>query len=225
MGKRCLLVFVKYPELGNVKTRLSAEIGDERAVELYRVMVEDLLTTVKKLDMSVIICYDPKEKGIDLMKWLGAGPLYYAQEGRDLGARLENAFYYAYSKSFTDVMVIGSDMPDLSLQELNDAFDALDTTEAVIGPAHDGGYYLLGFNRSGFFLDVFKDIPWSTNMVYMETWSKIRKRGKMVEVLEEKSDIDTFFDLEHLWQKNLDTWFKDSKTMQWISEFGLFSEK
>jgi len=172
--------------------------------------------------MSVIVCYDPKESGLSMMKWLGAGPRYYAQTGADLGEKLENAFYHAYSKNFTDVAVIGSDTPDLSVTQINEAFDYLNQTEAVIGPANDGGYYLLGFNRGGFFLDVFKNIPWSTDMVYVETWSKIRKSGKVCEVLSEWNDVDTIFDLEDLYKKNKDTWFKDSKTMQWIRNDGMF---
>ncbi len=222
MGKRCLLLFVKYPEPGKVKTRLAAEIGEEKAVELYKLFIEDLLSTVKGLDMSVIVCYEPSDKGVDILKWLGAGPLYYAQTGADMGEKMENSFYYAYSKNFTDVVIIDSDIPDLSLDELNFAFDSLDNTESVIGPSDDGGYYLLGFNRGGFFLDVFKDIPWSTNMVYMETWSKIRKAGKMVEVLGERSDVDTFLDLEQLWLRNQDTWFKESRTFEWLKKEKMF---
>ncbi len=222
MSKKCVLLFVKYPESGNVKTRLGVDIGSFEATEVYRCFVEDILSTLKKLGMSIIVCYNPKEKGVEMMKWLGAGPLYYAQEGIDLGARLENAFYHAYSKGYTDVMVLGSDAPDLSIEVIEDAFERLNSTEVVIGPANDGGYYLIAFNRGGFFLDVFANIPWSTDMVYVETWAKIRKAGKMCEVLDEWGDVDTILDLEDLWGRNQDTWFKDSKTMQWITNKGLF---
>jgi uncharacterized protein len=223
MGKRCLLLFCKYPDIGKVKTRLAIDVGEIKALELYKCMVEDQIKTVKQLDMSIIICYDPKESGVSMMKWLGPGLLYYAQTGLDLGKKLENAFYYAYSKGFSDVAVIGSDSPDLSVEMINESFDLLDTTEAVIGPASDGGYYLLGFNRGGFFLDVFKDIAWSTNMVYVQTWSKIRATGKVCEVLDEWNDVDTILDLEDLYKRNQNTWFKDSKTMQWIGDQGLFN--
>ena len=222
MGKRCILLFVKYPEAGKVKTRLGVDIGMEEAAALYRQFAEDLLATVKKLHIPLIVCYSPKEKGIDCMKWLGAGPLYYAQSEGDLGTRLENAFYYAYSKGYQDVMVLGSDAPDLPVELLQDAFDRLDHSEVVIGPATDGGYYLLAFNRSGFFLDVFSGIPWSTDMVYVETWSKIRMAGKSCEVLEEWSDVDTTLDLEALWQRNQETCFKDSQTISWLREKKMF---
>lgn len=222
MTKKCILLFVKYPDAGKVKPRLIADLGADGAAELYKLFVEDLLSTLKKLGHSIIICYDPKEKGIDMMKWLGVGPLYYAQNGVDIGARLENAFYYAYSKGYNDVMVVGPDAPDLSQEVFEDAFERLNNTEVVIGPASDGGYYLLAFNRSGFFLDVFSNIPWTTEMVYVETWAKIRKAGKMCEVLEEKSDSNNFIDLEMMFRRNQDTEFKDSKTMQWITAKGLF---
>lgn len=222
MTKKCILFFIQYPQPGRVKPRLIPDLGEEGAAELYKLFVEDLFATLKQLGHTIIVCYDPKEKGVDMLKWLGVGPIYYAQEGVDIGARLENAFYYAYSKGFSDVMVVGPDAPDLSKEVFEGAFERLNSTEVVIGPASDGGYYLLAFNRSGFFMDVFNNIPWMTEMVYMETWSKIRSAGKMCEVLPEVSDANNFIDLEMFYRRNQNTWFKDSKTMQWIRSKGLF---
>ena len=146
----CILLFVKSPARGQVKTRLAADIGEDAAVGLYRCFVEDLVSTVGTLDAGLRLCFHPPETKQHFLQWLGEQHSYIPQTGDGLGERLKNAFTDAFEQGFSKVVAIGSDSPDLPESFLRQAFEELDSHDAVVGPSSDGGYYLIGFSEGSF---------------------------------------------------------------------------
>ncbi|MBI4228151.1 MAG: glycosyltransferase, partial [Deltaproteobacteria bacterium] len=130
-----LLIFVKYPEPGKVKTRLAKEIGARNAALLYRRMAEGIINDLSKLiDYRKIIFFDPPERKNDFMRWLNFnGFSYIEQEGDSLGERMSNAFRHAFSLGVDKAVVIGTDCPQISTQTILKAFEKLETSDVVIG--------------------------------------------------------------------------------------------
>ena len=190
----CIIVFLKYPEPGRVKTRLAADIGADAAVELYRRFVADTLATVDVLGVPVRIHFSPCDAASLVDDWLG--PVYdlTPQQGIDLGERMKVAFSAVFDEGFSRAVIIGSDSPDIPPHLYRQAFDALDGSEAVIGPATDGGYYLLGFRDSTFTPGVFDGIAWSTDRVFADTLAHLASAGRTVHRLPEWRDIDSIAD-------------------------------
>jgi rSAM/selenodomain-associated transferase 1 len=190
-----LLIFVKYPEPGKVKTRLAKDIGSENAALLYRKMAENTVYNLSKSsDYRKIIFFDPPERRSDVKRWLKINGLsFIAQEGNSLGERMSNAFSHAFSLGALKAVIVGTDCPQIRRETILKAFEKLDTSEAVIGPTYDGGYYLLGFSR--FIPQVFHDIDWSTNLVFDQTMQKLQHNSITSECLEMLRDVDTFEDL------------------------------
>jgi hypothetical protein len=195
-----LLIFVKYPEPGKVKTRLAENIGSENAALLYRKMAESLIYNLSKLaDYRKIIFFDPPERTNDVVRWLKFNGLsFMAQKGNSLGERMSNAFSHAFSLGAAKAVVIGTDCPQITTETIVKAFEKLEVSEAVVGPSFDGGYYLLGLRR--LIPEVFHEIDWSTNLVFDQTMKRLRHNGIKSECLEMLRDVDTVEDLtsDHL---------------------------
>ncbi len=187
--KIALLYFVKYPEPGMVKTRLAKSIGPIKAAQLYRRLAEtnyQVILEEKILDR--IIVYDPPEKEKDIKKWLAGARTYLPQEGQGLGERLAAAFGWAFAQGYERVMALGSDLLGLPYQNLFDGIASLQKTNVVIGPATDGGYYLIGMDQ--FYAGLFQDIPWSTPQVFAETLRRIKSQGLSFYQLGSLDDLD-----------------------------------
>jgi rSAM/selenodomain-associated transferase 1 len=199
--KRCILFFVKYPEKGRVKTRLAADIGEQAAVDIYSRFVTDLLETLGKTGVDTRVCIFPSEKEAAWRDWLGDNHTWYHQHGADLGAKMENAFADAFLKGYDEVLVIGSDSPDLSVSILQASFMELGEHDMVIGPTFDGGYYLLGFKQPAFIQDVFRGISWSTEEVYKQTVAVARRHMLHYCEMPRWRDIDTVDDLREFYQE------------------------
>ncbi len=199
MDDRCLLFFVKNPERGKVKTRLASAIGDQMAVELYKRFVLEMLATLNKGTFLFYICFHSGDYLNDLKNWLGGHYLYMRQTGENLGERMKNAFVEAFSVNFKRVVLIGSDIPSLPLEFIEEAFESLEEKNAVIGPSFDGGYYLIGFRNKTFPPRAFEKIPWSTSRVFEETMKILEHEGLTVHTLPPRRDIDTIEDLKSLW--------------------------
>jgi len=212
-GLSPILLFVKTPVEGRVKSRLAASLGDGPALELYRCFVLDILDTIAACGHEVIIFYDPPGQQDDITGWLGSGRDYRPQEGIDLGERMELAFRSAFSSGASRTILIGSDFPDLPAKILIEAFDELERHDAVLGPALDGGYYLIGSNRDGFRSEVFHNIPWSTSAVFEETMQVLSRTGAQVHLLPQWRDVDRIEDLHALYERNKGTAFEQSRTM------------
>ena len=146
----CILLFVKYPEKGKVKLRLSRGLNEEIVQELYRCFVQDTLTMIKKIDVPFFICYYPPDTEKKFQSWLGSTLRFLPQQGADLGERMKNSFTDAFTKGFQKVILMGSDSPDLPEAYIKQAFTTLQTKDAALGPTVDGGYYLIGFKTTTF---------------------------------------------------------------------------
>ena len=216
MDDRCVLFFMKYPEEGQVKTRLAKDIGAVMAFELYKNFVVDVLSVLEKIDIHFWICFYPADSRQELAKWLGEQHHYVPQSGEDLGERMKNGFIRAFAAGYRRVIITGSDIPDLPGGFIKEAFSSLQTDDTVIGPAPDGGYYLIGFRSDTFLPEAFAGITWSTNTVFGETMNILVQSGRKIHILPEWSDVDTLDDLRKLVKRNQDTEFRNSKTIACI---------
>ncbi len=203
MDDRCLLFFIKNPEKGKVKTRLASAIGDEMAVKLYRRFLLEMLSTLNRGTFLFYLCFYPGDSLNELKDWLGDHYLYAPQMGENLGERMKNGFMEAFSMNFKRVVLIGSDIPNLPLEFIEEAFNSLGEKDAVIGPSFDGGYYLIGFRDKTFSPEVFEGIHWSTEKVFEETMKVLEKERLTVHTLQLLRDIDTIEDLRirEFWKK------------------------
>jgi rSAM/selenodomain-associated transferase 1 len=191
----CVVMFVRSPEKGTVKTRLAKALDEDTVLGLYRCFGSDLLEMLSHTTFGLRISFFPADAQRKVADWLGQGHVYTAQQGRDLGERMENAFTAAFADGFRRVVIIGSDSPDLPGEILEEAVSSLASRDAVIGPANDGGYYLMGFNADRFLTAVFRDIDWGTSTVFEQTMSILNRHSYETQVLGRWPDIDSYEDL------------------------------
>ncbi len=198
-NSRCILLFVKAPVEGFVKKRLAARIGAQDALRVYRAFVSDVIATSKcaaSMAHSDIRIYCRSKDGECVENgWPENSPPLFVQEGADLGGRMYNALHHAATDGYSRFLLVGSDIPELTEDLLAGAFSALETHPAVIGPAVDGGYYLIGFAQNSLVKEAFTDITWSRPDVFEKTVERLGETVGGVHVLERLSDIDTFEDL------------------------------
>ena len=190
-----LLIFVKYPEPGKVKTRLAQYIGKEKAAHIYSVIAEAIIHRVSKSrEYKTIIFFDPPERKSDVENWLPNNDCkFLPQEGNSLGERMANAFSKAFSLGAEKAVIIGTDCMDISNDLISEAFATLDITDVILGPAEDGGYYLLGLKK--LIPEIFNHIDWSTDRVLNQTLKTLREKGLRFQLLQTLKDIDTANDL------------------------------
>lgn len=205
MDDRCLLFFVKNPERGAVKSRLARALGEEAAGGLYKNFILDMLATLEKKDFPSFICFYPEDALTDIKNVLGAQYRYLPQQGADLGERMKHCFYQAFSAGFCRAVLIGSDLPDLPADIIDEAFDCLQRIDAVIGPALDGGYYLIGFKKDSFTPEVFRGMPWGTETVLRQTIDMVKKHRRTIHLLPSWGDIDNLEDLKKFFERNRET--------------------
>lgn len=191
MPKQALLIFIRNPELGKVKTRLARDLGNEEALRIYR----ELLTHTRRVAESVPANrYLYYSDFIDEQDEWSAGQFRkLLQPQGDLGERMLSAFELALDENDTAV-IVGSDCPGLNTGLLQTAFEQLQNHDFVIGPALDGGYYLLGMQKV--YPGVFLDMTWSTANVFRETTRRIEALGATYFTLPPLSDIDYAEDWE-----------------------------
>jgi len=195
--KTTLLYFVKYPEPGKVKTRLAASIGIQEAAHLYRNLAEQNLQTLQsslEKNTSLWVLYDPPGAETSVRNWLPGEYSLIPQRGDDLSARLLHAFQSAFANGMTKAIAIGSDTINLTPEHVRHAVDELDKNTLVVGPARDGGYYLIGLNKYEEYL--FENIPWSSAKVLETTLQKAKERNVSYSLLSELEDLDTSENLE-----------------------------
>ena len=216
----CVLFYVKYPEEGQVKTRIAGTLGDERAAELYRHLVADMLGVLAGVDAPLFLCYIPAGAKKRLARWLGQGYRYVPQRGGDLGERMSNSFMYAFSRGYGRAVLIGSDIPELSVPIVRRALEALTANDAVLGPATDGGYYLIGFRREGFRPEVFAGMQWGSDRVLADTLKVLQHSGTSCALFPALDDVDTMEDLMRYYQRAAGTARESSGAYRFLQ--GLF---
>ncbi len=192
MSKNLLIIFTRNPELGKVKTRLAKSIGDENALTIYKTLLDRTEKTTKYLDCDKAVYYSVKIRNNDI--WDASIYLKHQQYGDDLGIRMHNAFSEAFNNKYDKVAIIGSDLFDLNPNHINEAFERLNSNDIVIGPAHDGGYYLLAMKS--LYSQVFKNKNWGTSTVFNDTIKDLK--NKPIHLLETLNDIDVYDDLKNI---------------------------
>lgn len=220
MKDPCVLLFLKVPEEGRVKTRLAASLSPRTVVGLYRCFVADILSTLEKTGHAIFLCHDPPDQSDRIRNWLGDRHPLMAQKGNDLGDRMAEAFRECFSLGIERAALIGTDIPDLPGEFIDRAFAGLDDRDVVIGPARDGGYYLIGFRADSFAPEVFEGVSWSAPSVLEQTRRILKNLGIGYRMLPEWKDIDTQADLKALAQ-NPRSKGNAPNTLAYLSKMGL----
>jgi uncharacterized protein len=189
--KNLLGLMLKFPEAGKVKTRLAKDIGPEAASKFYRLLAEHIInkTAPKETGYKRFFFCTPESHRPEFEKWL-SGEKVKVQKGRDIGERMHNALDEMFNMGAERAIVIGSDVPGLNREIIDRAFHFLENADVVIGPAMDGGYYLIGMKS--LHPELFRGIRWSTGEVFKETVNKMEKSRLRYELL------DTLFDVDRL---------------------------
>ncbi len=187
--KEALIIFVRNPILSKVKTRLAATIGNEKTLLVYKHLLQHTKNITQQVPSTKFVFYADYLNEDDV--WNGYEKRL--QKGNDLGERMKNAFEELFNLGFEKVCIIGSDCYELTSPVIEEAFENLQTCKTVIGPANDGGYYLLGMQYP--FKDVFSNIEWSTENVFIETINKINTQSLTCHLLTSLNDIDEEKDL------------------------------
>lgn len=190
--KSLLMLFVRNPELGKVKTRLAASVGPEEALAIYMHLLQHTKQVTENLPMDKVVYYSNEVDQQDL--WPNDKYKKQVQPSGNLGEKMEAAFRDAFAQGYTSVVIIGSDCHQLTPSIIEKAFAELNTHEVVIGPALDGGYYLLGMKH--LHPELFQNKRWSTEHVFPDTLFDIEHLHLSHKVLPELSDIDYVEDLD-----------------------------
>jgi rSAM/selenodomain-associated transferase 1 len=203
--ENALIIFLKYPEPGKVKTRLAKALGDEKACAVYKSLAENVIKNIFTKNpgtYDVHIFFTPADREMEIKDWLkpfihgnrGLKTQFSHQEGGNLGEKMSNAFgQILQEKGYKKCVIIGTDCPEIDATLIENAFGVLKEKDIVIGPCEDGGYYLLGMSVPA--SDLFVDIDWSTNRVFKQTMEKVQKNNLSCSILKTLVDIDTIEDL------------------------------
>lgn len=212
------VLFLKYPQKGKIKTRLANIIGDTFTLQLYECFIRDMLDKLTSLPYDLHIFVAPSDKVTAMCQWLGRDLPVHAQEGRDLGERMKQTFGKMFQMGYESCVLMGSDFPDLPGSVLIDAFEGLKTAEAVIAPAADGGYYLMGFQHPHFCESVFQNVAWSTDRVFQQTMDIFKQEKIRVKILRKWWDVDDLDELKEFMERNINSEFRNSRTMKFLIE-------
>jgi len=189
---KAIIVFVKNPELGKVKSRLAKSIGEEGSLKVYKYLLEFTHRIIKDADADQLFLFH-NEQLIEANTWQILNCENQVQTNGSLGNKMENAFEFVFLKGFNKVVILGSDCLEITSKIINESFSKLESTDVVIGPAKDGGYYLLGLNK--LVPSLFNDMPWSEPHLFEETIKKIEKDKFNYKLLPILSDVDYLEDL------------------------------
>ena len=199
MSKDCLIIFTRYPQPSQVKTRLIPALGAAGAAALHQRMAEHTLAQARGLRqtraLSIQVWFAGSSTVTKMQEWLGTDVEYYVQPEGDLGDRMASVFKSVFNKGHTAAVIVGTDCPDLSTALLAQGFGALAQHELVLGPAIDGGYYLIGLRREA--PELFEGIAWSTWEVLVQTLAIAQQLKLTPFLLTYLTDIDVPQDLEH----------------------------
>jgi rSAM/selenodomain-associated transferase 1 len=222
-----VVLFTKPPTPGRVKTRLIGRLSAEQAAQLHAAFLVDLLARLHSGPFRLAIAWDlgPGESpALDLLPAGAAQRIEsFPQAGRDLGERLERALARCVARHAC-VAAIGSDHPTLSCSRIEEAFRRLEEgADVALGPAHDGGYYLIAVRSPAFSPRLFADIAWSTSGVLAGTLERCRELGLRAELLREESDVDTGADLEELCRRSGEVMASCPRTAGLLSEWRLLA--
>lgn len=198
-SKHALIIFMKAPRPGTVKTRMQPQLTPEQSLKLYTAMVEDLANRFrnsKKYDLHIY--FWPPDGEAEIRQWLGDDLVYTQQRGADLGEKMHLAFCDTFDSGYHKTVIIGSDLPSLNDDHIQAAFRKLDDHDAVFGPTDDGGYYLIALKKGQ--LELFENVEWSTADVLSQSLKNAEDNHLKAGQLHQEADIDTFAEVKQLWQ-------------------------
>jgi len=190
LSKNLLLILTRNPELGKCKTRLAAKVGDKSALDIYKFLLDHTVSFTKDLKVEKWVYYSESIWENDI--WDNKVYQKKLQKGKDLGERMMNAFREGFQAGFENIIVIGSDMFHLNQSDLEEAFSKFKDHNYVVGPAEDGGYYLLGMKSIK--TELFQNKNWGTDTVLQDTLSDIK--NEKVALMDEKNDVDYYKDIK-----------------------------
>lgn len=190
--KNLLLIFTRNPELGKVKSRLAKDVGELTALNIYKDLLAHTKHIAQQTNADRFVFYTEKIEENDL--WPTSDFNKFVQSQGDLGQKMKSAFELGFQSSYENIIVIGSDILELNETIINTAFDLLENKDAVVGPAEDGGYYLLGLTKM--IPDLFENKLWGTDSVFNSTTSDLDKLNQNYTLLEVLNDIDYVTDIK-----------------------------
>jgi len=206
--RKCLIIFTRYPEPGKTKTRMIPELGVEGAADLQRRMTDCLVSKVKtwieQRSLAVEIRFEGGSQKL-MREWLGPSFSYRHQGRGDIGRRMQRAIADGFQDGYTSIVIIGSDIPDISSAIIHQAFEELQKNNLVLGPAGDGGYYLIGMQKTDenqVYPELFEAINWGTNQVLSQTLAAANQLGIGYALLDTLKDVDRPEDLK-IWNRAL----------------------
>lgn len=185
-----LIIFTRNPEPGKVKKRLAVDIGNEAALKVYKLLLQHTFQVTRDLTMDKMVYYSEAIQTNDI--WEESFFRKAIQRGNGLGERMKNAFADGFQAGYTNIVIIGSDLYDLQKEDLEKAFLELQQHDYVLGPAQDGGYYLIG--KKSLNSTLFENKTWGSDTVLQETLKDLKNEHLIL--LDERNDIDTLEDLE-----------------------------
>ncbi|MFO7743791.1 MAG: TIGR04282 family arsenosugar biosynthesis glycosyltransferase [Psychroflexus sp.] len=187
--EKLVIVFAKNPELGKCKTRLAKSIGDKKALEVYKELIQHTAKTIGTVNASRAVFYSEEIQNRDF--WDDTLFQKKVQGDGHLGQKMQIAFEWGFEQGYSKICIVGSDLFELRTSDIEKAFQELDKTDMVFGPANDGGYYLMGMSK--LHQNAFLKKAWSTETVLEKTIQDLQ--GLNLTFLEAKTDIDTVEDL------------------------------
>ncbi len=219
---RCILVFAREPVMGKVKTRLNPHLSSEAVLRLYRCLVEDTLDTLRTCAAQVAVHFHPPDAEPIMHRWLGDDHVYVPQAGTHLGARMKNAFKWAFDCGYQQAVCVGTDIPDIHPAIMAKAFAALEHHDCTLGPAADGGYYLIGFAAGRMPASIFSDdINWGEADVFKTTMRRLSSTGRSIATLPTLDDLDTIDDVTAFYDRARKSGHWARRTIEAIAALGI----
>lgn len=191
-SKNLIITFTRNPELGKCKTRLAKTVGNKAALRVYTYLLQHTEKVIKQVNADKAVYYSEKIMVNDL--WDATEFQKHHQVGQDLGERMLKAFETGFNTGYEKIVIVGSDLFHLQPNHINEAFHGLVSNDVVIGPAEDGGYYLLGMKT--LHSSIFKNKNWGTDTVFKDTVVNLKQNK--IQLLETLNDIDLYEDLEYI---------------------------
>jgi rSAM/selenodomain-associated transferase 1 len=211
-----VIIMAKVPEAGKVKTRLQPRLTPEQSAELAECLLRDTITKVAGEQNQLIIAYSPAD-GRDFFDQFSQHKIIYLlQKGLDLGERMFNAFDFAFAQKMDSVVMIGTDSPTFPAKYIDNAFEYLESSDAVLGETEDGGYYLIGLRTLK--QEIFENVEWSSPETFKQTAENLRNLGLNVSFLPKWYDVDEPEEFERLIIEFLENPALAENTARWIAE-------
>lgn len=219
--RRRVLLFVRAPELGRVKTRLERGMDGATVLRLYQCFVQDIIETLSAGGYYLTVYFTPSHRGAVVRAWLGDTLSIRPQVGKTLGDRMRNAFSNVFARGVEQAVLLGSDVPDIDMRIIDMSFEFLRKTDGVVGPARDGGYYLIGLRKDMFNGNLFSGIDWGTASVFRQTMDQFHAAGLRAHILPTRQDIDTHDDLVAFYRRSKVNGLTHLKTMKFLNQLTL----